>query len=44
MRAVLTHEFRQEEPEEITPDAVIERLPELPETIDRLAAEATDSA
>jgi FMN phosphatase YigB (HAD superfamily) len=44
MRAVLTHEFRQEEPEEITPDAVIERLTELPETVDRLALEATDSA
>jgi putative hydrolase of the HAD superfamily len=44
MRAVLTHEFRQEEPEEITPDAIIERLTELPETVDRLALEATDSA
>jgi HAD superfamily hydrolase (TIGR01662 family) len=44
MRAVLTHEFRHEEPEEITPDAVIERLTELPETVDRLALEATDSA
>jgi len=44
MRAVLTREFRQEEPEEITPDAVIERLPDLPDVVDRLAAEATNSA
>ena len=44
MRAVLTHEFRQEQPEEITPDAVIERLRDLPETVDRMAAEATDPA
>ena len=44
MRAVLTHEFRQEEPDEITPDAIIERLTELPESVDRLALEARDSA
>ena len=44
MRAVLTREFRQEEPDEIAPDAVIERLPSLPDAVDRLAAEATDPA
>jgi putative hydrolase of the HAD superfamily len=35
MRAVLTHEFRQEEPSSIQPDAVIDRLPKL---IDVLAS------
>src|SRR5204862_734656 len=44
MRAVMTREFRQEEPDEIAPDAVIERLTELPDAVDRLAAEATDPA
>ncbi len=29
MKAVLTHEFRQEYPTDVLPDAVIERLPEL---------------
>ena len=38
MRAVLTREFRQEDQDEIEPDAVIERLPELPDTVERLAA------
>ena len=38
MRAVLTREFRQEQPgDEPTPDAVIERLDELPDALDRLA-------
>ena len=39
MRGVLTHEFRQEEPDgDVRPDAVIERLPDLPAVIERLAA------
>jgi putative hydrolase of the HAD superfamily len=39
MRGVLTREFRREpDVEGIRPDAVIERLPELPEALDRLAA------
>jgi FMN phosphatase YigB (HAD superfamily) len=39
MRGVLTREFRQEpERPEIIPDAVIERLPELPDVLDRLDA------
>ena len=38
MRAVLTHEFRQEEGGDVKPDAVIRRLPELPTVLDRLAA------
>jgi putative hydrolase of the HAD superfamily len=33
MRTVLTHEFRQEEPGEIRPDAVIDRLTELPKVL-----------
>ena len=41
MRSVLTHEFRVEEPEEIHPDAVIERLPELPGVVERLGATAS---
>jgi HAD superfamily hydrolase (TIGR01509 family) len=37
MRTVLTRQFRQEEPTgETTPDAVIERLDELPDAIERL--------
>jgi putative hydrolase of the HAD superfamily len=37
MRAVLTREFRQEEPgHDLRPDAVIERLTELPEALARL--------
>ena len=36
MRAVLTHEFRQEEVEGIRPDAVISRLPELPAVLEEL--------
>lgn len=37
MRAVLTREFRQEEPgHDLRPDAVIERLTELPSTLDEL--------
>jgi putative hydrolase of the HAD superfamily len=40
MRAVLTRQFRQEEPNEIRPDAVIERLDELPSVLDRLDATA----
>jgi putative hydrolase of the HAD superfamily len=39
MRAVLTREFRQEELGEIRPDAVIERLPDLPAVLDRLNEE-----
>jgi hypothetical protein len=35
---VLTREFRQEEPRhDLEPDAVIERLDELPGVLDRLA-------
>jgi putative hydrolase of the HAD superfamily len=37
MRAVLTHEFRQEEDESVRPDAVITRLPELPAALERMA-------
>ena len=39
MRAVLTHEFRQETPDETTPtpDAMIQRLSELPSVLDRFA-------
>lgn len=38
MRAVLTHEFRQEEPQDGTqPDAIIRALPELLPIVDRLA-------
>lgn len=33
MRAVLTREFRQEEPADVRPDAVIERLSELPDVL-----------
>lgn len=41
MRAVLTHEFRQETPDETTPrpDALIQRLSELPPVLDRFAGE-----
>ena len=38
MGTVLTREFRQEEPGEIRPDAVIERLTQLPSALDRLEA------
>ena len=39
MRAVLTQEFRKEEPDgDVHPDAVIGRLPELPAALERLAA------
>jgi hypothetical protein len=42
MRAVLTHHYRQEplEGARVAPDAVIRRLSELPEAIDRMEAEA----
>jgi len=33
MRTILTREFRQEEPGEIRPDAVVERLAEIPDVI-----------
>ena len=37
MRAVLTHEFRQEEiVDDLRPDAVIDRLQELPGVVERL--------
>ena len=41
MRAVLTHEFRQETPDGTTPtpDAMIQRLSELPSVLDRFAGE-----
>ena len=35
MRTVLTREYRQETPTDVTPDAVIERLGELPGLLDR---------
>src|SRR5919198_2826956 len=38
MRGVLTRQFRWEEPDEIRPDAVIERLDDLPAVLDRLEA------
>ena len=34
MRTILTREFRQEDPGEIEPDAVVERLAEVPDVID----------
>ena len=37
MRAVLTREFRQEDPGDVRPDAVIERLVELPAAVEGLA-------
>lgn len=40
MRAVLTHEYRQESVESITPDRIIGRLPEVIEYVDSLRAEA----
>jgi HAD superfamily hydrolase (TIGR01662 family) len=40
MRTVLTRQFRQEEPDETRPDAVIDRLAELPAVLDRLRASA----
>jgi phosphoglycolate phosphatase-like HAD superfamily hydrolase len=36
MRAVLTRQFRREEPDELQPDAVIDQLAELPAVLDRL--------
>jgi putative hydrolase of the HAD superfamily len=33
MRAVLTRQFRQEEPGDVTPDAVVDRIDELPDVI-----------
>ncbi|MFY9588185.1 MAG: HAD family hydrolase [Actinomycetota bacterium] len=33
MRTILTREFRQEEPGDVTPDAVVERLAEIPDVI-----------
>ena len=33
MRTILTREFRQEEPGDVTPDAVVERLTEIPDVI-----------
>ena len=38
MRGVLTREFRREEPAEIHPDAIIERLQDLPAALEDLAA------
>jgi FMN phosphatase YigB (HAD superfamily) len=36
MRAVLTRQYRQEEPDSIAPDAVIEHISELPDVLARL--------
>lgn len=36
MRAILTHQYRQDEPEDGTPDAIITRLVELPAYLDAL--------
>lgn len=36
MRAVLTRQYRREEPDDIEPDAVIERVTELPAVLARL--------
>lgn len=41
MRAVLTHEFRQEENENVRPDALIRRLPELPAALERIAGSSS---
>ena len=37
MRAILTHQFRQEDPAQaaVAPDAVITRLAELPDVLER---------
>jgi hypothetical protein len=35
MRAVLTHQFRQEDDPDYAPDAVIQHLTELPAVLDR---------
>jgi putative hydrolase of the HAD superfamily len=46
MRAVLTHHYRQEplEGASVAPDAVIRRLGELPDAIDRMEAESKEEA
>ena len=36
MRAILTRQYRQEEPDSIAPDAVIEHITELPAALSRL--------
>jgi putative hydrolase of the HAD superfamily len=36
MRAILTRQYRQEEPDSITPDAVIEHITELPDVLKKL--------
>jgi putative hydrolase of the HAD superfamily len=36
MRAVLTHEFRQESPDGVQPDAVVQAFAEVPSVLDRL--------
>jgi len=38
MRAVLTREFRSEEPDDVRPDAVIDRLSELRAALAQLAS------
>ncbi|MGB6837173.1 MAG: HAD family hydrolase, partial [Dehalococcoidia bacterium] len=38
MRAILTHQYRQEEPQGGTPDAIIAHLRELPAWVDRITA------
>ncbi len=42
MRAVLTHQYRQEPPGAVAPDAVITALADLPALIDRLQSTARD--
>jgi hypothetical protein len=38
MRAVLTHQFRQEDDPEYAPDAVIKHLTELPEVMEGMGS------
>lgn len=35
MRAILTHQYRQEEPDDIQPDAIVKRITEVPDVVAR---------
>jgi putative hydrolase of the HAD superfamily len=37
MRTILTRQFRQEDPGDIQPDAVVERFVEIPDALERIA-------
>ena len=43
MKAVLTHQYRQEDPGDAKPDLVIDRLSEVVDYVDRLNADAERS-